>query len=268
MAHLLLPTDFSDTSLTAARFAFAHFGGSRSTATLVHAYLTPSTAHAMFPEMASAAKRQAMAQLLTFQHKCQTHAGSTQLVRKATTMWLPEALDRLAKEKGGDWIIMGAHGVGENKLVGSQAMDVVTNAHLPVIIVPGQWEPEPIKRILLAYDGGPVDAAALKPLLALAKRKKAHIVIAHVRTNDIAFEPNADRVAFAKLLGSALHSFVVVQAAEIAPTIDELARTGHIQLVVSIHRKRGSWKGLLHRSKTKRMALHTSIPLLVLRCVG
>jgi nucleotide-binding universal stress UspA family protein len=38
-----------------------------------------------------------------------------------------------------------------------------------------------------------------------------------------------------------------------------------MQLVAMVHRKRGFLDGLFHTSTAKRMALHTNLPLLVLR---
>ncbi len=265
MAHILLPTDFSNASLKAVQFAFAHFGGARSRYTLVHAYLTPGTDDLLLPGFATMARKQAAKELLAFEKRCRKFTGTAVLARVTTKERLVYALNELKKNKRADLVVMGAHGAGDKDLVGTMATDVVKEAEMPVITVPKAWEPGPITRILLTHDGGPIDQPTLKPLLQLAKRKKAEIVVAHVRQNTYALDKAVPRAQVSRLLAGVPHSFVTVQGTDVASTIDELATKGRIQLVVSVHRKLGFWKGLLHTSKSKRMALHTHVPLMVLR---
>jgi hypothetical protein len=49
MPHILLPTDFSDASLNAVRFAIAHFGGARARFTLVHSFVDPKVDDTLMP---------------------------------------------------------------------------------------------------------------------------------------------------------------------------------------------------------------------------
>lgn len=265
MARIILPTDFSTNALNAARFAFMHFGGARSKGILVHAYATPSTDIAFLPEFIDKARTQAAKDLVRFKRKCTAYAGKATLAKVVTSTWLPAALDEVARTENAQLIIMGAHGAGDSALMGNATNAVVAHAALPTIIVPRQWTPAPIERILFAHDGGPLAKETMEPLVALAKRKKATIIVAHVRTNTYAFDHRADRAAMKKLLGVIPHSFVTAQGEDVARTIDELASDGRIQVVASVHRVRGFWKGLMHRSRAKRMALHTTIPLLVMR---
>jgi len=104
----------------------------------------------------------------------------------------------------------------------------------------------------------------VQPLIELAKRTNAEVVLAHVRDNIPAFDKRADRKHVAELFDGVPHAFVTVQGDEVMKTMDDLARQGRIQLVAVIHRQKGFWEGLFHSSKAKRMALHTTVPMLVL----
>lgn len=264
MPHILLPTDFSDASLNAVRFALHHFGGARSRFTLVHAYLGPST-DGMVLDIPAMVRRQAVKGVRGFERRLKRLGMQTAFAHRVSPEWLPEALNGIADEQGADLVVMGAHGAGGNPLLGNASLEVVQNAQLPVVLVPRTWEPGPIKRIMLAHDGGVLEAAPLAPLRQLARRKKAEVIVAHVRNNSIAMDRAMDRRLIKELLAGVPVSFVTAQGDSVARTIDELATDGRIQLVAAVHRRRGFWSGLLHRSKAKRMALHTHVPLLVLR---
>jgi nucleotide-binding universal stress UspA family protein len=149
-----------------------------------------------------------VAGLRSFERKCKKAFGAATFTRLATPLWLPDALNGMAEKQGADLVIMGAHGGGGNPLFGSVSTDVAVKSKIPVVLVPGAWEPSPIKRIMLAHDGGPMDRHALPPLLRLAKRKKAEVIVAHVRGNIIAFDSGMDRRAFKDLLPGIPVSFV------------------------------------------------------------
>lgn len=265
MPHILIATDFSDASLNAARFAITHFGGARTRFTLVHSFLDPRVDDTLMPDISVIARKQAFKGLRSFERKCMKLGGPASFARVASSAWLPHAITDMAREQGADLVIMGAHGAGENPLFGSVSTAVVVKAKIPVVLVPRSWEPGPIKRIMLAHDGGPMDRAMLAPLQRFAKRKKADVVVTHVRNNSVAMDKGLDRRALKDLLPGTPVSYVTLFGYSVAATIDEVAAEGRVQLVVAVHRERGFWKGLLHRSKAKRMALHTHVPLMVLR---
>lgn len=264
MAHILLPTDFSDTSFKAATFAFDVYGTAGNKYTLVHSFLQPAFDNAMLPRIGDSMRIEAVNDLRRFERKCRKYAGKVLLARKASPFQLTDVLNELVEEKAADLIVMGTQGEGNYGLVGSNTTAVVRGAMAPVITVPSEWVPAPVGRIMLAYDGGSLDRYTLDPLIDVARRANAEVVLAHVRDNIVTFDTRVDRKQVAELLGGIPHKFVTVQGDEVSDTINDLARTGRIQLIAVIHRQRGFWEGLFHASKAKRMALHTTVPLLVL----
>ena len=264
MLHILLPTDFSDTSFKAATFAFDLFGTKQVKYTAVHTYLKPAFDNVMLPRIGDSTRIEAVNGLRRFERKCRKYTGKMVLARKVSPSMLTDELNELTRKKGADLIVMGTQGAGNYGLVGSNTTAVVLGSDAPVITVPSQWVPAPVSRILLAYDGGTLDSSTLKPLIDVAVRSHAEVVLAHVRDNIPAFDKRADRNHVAELFDGVPHNFVTVQGDEVMKTMDDLAKQGRIQLVAVIHRQKGFWEGLFHSSKAKRMALHTTVPLLVL----
>ncbi|HRH68147.1 MAG TPA: universal stress protein [Flavobacteriales bacterium] len=264
MMNIALPTDLSETSFKAATFAFDLYGTAGTKYTLVHAYLKPAFDNALLPRIGNSTQREAVNGLRRFERRCRQYADRAVIAKRTSHFSLVDVLNELDRNKGVDMIVMGTQGAGNYGLVGSNTKAVVLGASAPVITVPSQWAPAPVKRIMLADDGGSLDRFTLEPLVALARRTGAEVVLAHVRENTVSFDKHADRAQVAELLSGIRHSFVTVQGDEVSREIDGLARQGGVQLVAVIHRQRGFWEAMFHGSKAKRMALHTTVPLLVL----
>ncbi len=262
MHHVLIPTDGSDTAFNAARFAITLFGTDHTRYTLVHAYLKPAYRNALLPRMDTG--REAANKLRRFERRCRKHADGVMLARRTSPSPLADVLNGLVAKGRGELIVMGTQGEGNYGLVGRNTTAVVLGSQVPVIAVPAQWRPTPVKRILLASDGGPLSKASLVPLIDIARRTGAEVVVAHVRDNAVTFDERSDRRVLGALLAGIRHSFVTVIGSDVTRTLDELAQQGRVQLVALVHRRRNFWQRLFTSSKARRMALHTTTPVLVL----
>jgi len=264
MKHVLLPTDFSRTALNAAKFAFDLFGIQGNKFTLVHTYLKPVFDNPLLPGLGKIPEREALNGLRRFERTCRQYAGKVVLAKKTSYGRLTDVLDRIDLDKGADFIVIGTQGEGNYGRVGSNTTDVVLGATVPVITVPSEWRPAPVQRIMFAYDGEALDRSTLTPLIELARNRNAEVVLAHVRylLPDAKDRAAKDRVD--ELFADVKHSFVTVQGSDMSSTLDQLATSGKIQLVAVVHRQVGFWKGLFHSSKAKKMALHATLPLMVL----
>ena len=264
MTHVLLPTDFSNTALNAAKFAFDLFGTQGNKFTLVHTYLKPVFDNALLPGLGKIPEREALNGLRRFERNCRHYAGKVVLAKKTSNRRLTDVLNEIHRSKGADLIVIGTQGEGNYGRVGTNTTAVVTGATAPVISVPSEWRPVPVQRIMFAYDGETLDRSTLTPMIELARNKNAEIVLAHVRYLMPGAKDRAAKDRMEDLFSDVKHSFVTVQGSDMTRTIDELATSGKIQLVAVVHRQVGFWKGLFHSSKAKKMALHATLPLMVL----
>lgn len=265
MIHILLPTDFSDTALKAAHFAMELYGARNVRYTLVNSTPIQATADPLLPDITRLMEQRSRSGLRQAERRLRKRMGHVYLAKVSTYAPLPEALNTLAQRKNADLIVMGTQGKSSNRLFGSNAATVVKQAQLPVITVPMHWEPEPIQRILLPLDGEAIDPATFRPLIDLARRCGAEVMVAHIRTNAVAFAKGLDHAAIREALKGINHRYITVHGADVVGTVNELAAGGRIQLVAMVQRKRSFLGGLFRKSSTRQMALHTKLPLLVLR---
>ena len=264
MATILLPTDFSNAALNAAKFAIDLFGTAGNKFILVHSYLMPSFDNALLAGLGDIPRREATNRMRRVERVLRQYATNVSIGRTVSRVALVKLLNELDESKGVDLVVMGTQGEGNYGTVGNNARSAVSDCTAPVITVPAQWKAEPVERIMLAYDGKELDRFTLSPLLELVKRLNAEIVITHVRYTVPGLELIADRKKVEEVFTGVKHSFLTVQGNDVIQTIDELATEGRIQLVAVVHRQMGFWKRLFHGSTAKRMTLHTSLPMLVL----
>jgi nucleotide-binding universal stress UspA family protein len=265
MVHILLPTDFSAAAFNAIQFAIDLYGTRNVRYTLVNTYLQQAFDHALLPDLSVGMRHASEKGLRAVERKCRKYATGISVAKYSTAEHLPAALNHLCTKKRADLIVMGTQGEGNYGFVGSNTKAVVLGSTAPVITVPSFWTARPISRILLAHDGNDIDRGTLEPLERLALRANSHVVVTHVRDNIATFEKPMDRKTMTAALGRIPHSFLTVQGDAVVSTLNDLASKDKAQLVAMVHRQRGFWQKLFHTSKTKNMAMHTELPVLVLR---
>lgn len=157
----------------------------------------------------------------------------------------------------------GASGLKE-VLLGSNTADVIKRGSLPVLAVPEDATFRNPERIMLADDGGPLDKAEIKALLDIALRSKAEVMIVRV-TDPEHLEKNGEPSAYVPLLGDIPYSHHFISGDKVNNALHDLAEEVNADMVVLLHRQRGIFENLFHRSTTTKLAMHTHIPMLVLQ---
>ena len=165
-----------------------------------------------------------------------------------------------------DLVILSAQ--GENKtfkrIFGSVSTEIALNATKPVIIVPEDYKYKAIKKILVACEDSLTDKLILPELVKFANLYGADIIAVHVEKkaskfntedlmNNIKNQSPAGNVDVKVLVGD-----------EVTNTIRDFAKEENIDLICFGRRERGFFYDLFHPSFTKKMAILTDIPLLII----
>ncbi len=261
MKHILLPTDFSEASNKAGEFAIRLFGTDDARYTLLNVYLKLAYRNTLVPGGHDTV-RASRNGLRRVERRLRRQAGKVRIALRSTFSALANAIGEVDAEKPVDVVVMGTQGEGNYGLVGRNTATAVTSASLPVIAVPAQWVPRPVDRILFADDGEANTAESLAPLLWIAKHAGAHVQVLNVGAKEV--DP-AMRASLKAILKDVPHAFTSVGDGEVAKVLEQLTADGGVDLVAVVRRKRSFWHRLFHGSTSRRMALHTHVPLLVLR---
>ncbi len=187
---ILVPTDFSEGSKHAYKFARAlaqKFGG---TVDFVHIipmlkYLNESIGKLgipldmdkdIYPKILADAKKRIKDEL-----EINVPAELRGTTKVSINRKPSDAIVDFASENGYDMVVMGARGSHNNSLFkGSTAEKVIRNSKVPVLTVQGDLPPNGVNRVLVPSDYSDLSVESLKYALCMATSLEAEITILHV----------------------------------------------------------------------------------------
>jgi len=266
MAHLLLPTDFSDGSLKACAYALDLFGTAGNTFTLAHAYIDPMPGYAALVDMSSVQYAASVEGLSVFTERFRKLKGGADAVVGTVAQFgpLPAVVDSICEDKAVDVVVMGTQGATGGNLFGSSAGAVARSSQTPVLIVPAGARFTGLRHVLLADDHVRVEPFAMRLLVQLASKAGAAVTIAHVLRNASEVPDPKILADYDETFAAVPHTFIAAEGEDVALALSQVAERDNMDLVVVLHRHTGFLESLFHGSVAKHLAMHTRIPLLVL----
>ncbi len=269
MAHVLLPTDLSANALNAACYAVRLFGTEGNQYTLLHVLAPTLSMEAADVGTDLLLAQSAKEGLADFAARLTTAlAGMKPTVATAIEHgMLAQVVHHFVNGYGpAELVVMGTQGASglQEVLIGSNTADVIKHGGLPVLAVPHACTYKAPKRILLAEDAGPVDKATLRPLLEIARSAHAEVAIVRVVKDGAPTEHGTGDDTYDLLMGAIPHTHAYLRGDAVDQALNDLADQGDTDLLVVIHRHRGLFEGLFHRSTSARLVMHSHVPLLVL----
>ena len=266
MTRILIPTDVSEGSRKAVLFALDAYGIAETEFIFL---LTIGDAPKMglFPEFNNHMKRLAQEELdeLTTEIRA-LHPGETMHISTAVgTGSVFSAIQEYVEAHPVDMLVMGTRGEGGALQWGSNAEVVARNSTGPVIVVPPDWKAGAIKQILYADDQREIrDPKALAPLAQLAKRYGACVEFLHVMEEGHETEPVPVLPPFPKVFADIACTSSSAASGDVTVGLMRSLDSGDYGMLAVLHRRLGWIDGLFHRSVAKRMALNTTVPMLVM----
>jgi len=276
MKNILVPTDFSNTAKCAffyARKLAEQLGGARIK--LVHVFMpaVESEYPNFVPPVSEFLKvRQEMLDEFV-DETCRDEALDPDagiVIDKELLVGFPA--DEISRVSGDyDLIVMGTTGDSDllNKLFGSVSSAVCRRADCPVILIPREMDFTGFDHILYASNYESITEEALESILDFNRRFRACIHFVHVHNEEDKDYDKSKEEIFEELFaeGDPDFSFEIaeVDGKTVAEGLNTYAEKHDIDLVVMVNQHRGFWENIFHKSQTKRMALTSRIPLMVLQ---
>lgn len=266
MAHILLPTDFSDPTLEAAVFAVDLFGADGNRFTLLHAFAPIALADQAVPVDIVGLQQGVEEALVAFERKLGLRCDlrKADLRRVALIGDLSVAVDTYATDERADIIMMASSATAHGTFFGSSTTGVMRSAHVPVLEIPVGITSQSFKRILFADDRSPVRPEALILLADIAARCQAEIIIAYVATGRPLDRLVDNTSLYQQCFARSRTRTIVVANENVEGALIDLAERERADLIAVLHRHTGFWKGMFHSSTTVKLAKHSKIPLLAL----
>ena len=257
MKNVIIPVDFSETSLNAARYAAQMLSGkSDASIILYHMY-----SHDDEFEMAGTYLDSLKNELLAKGDKtieCIREKGDD----------LIDCLERLSYQKIATLIVMGIKGKSSLKqaLIGSNTLKIATRDVCPVLIVPSEASFNGIKNVALASDFKDVENVTpvtyINAVLDFFK-PRLHIVNVnseiHVALNE---ELKNEREWLRTQFSNYNPEFYFITTFDFHDTIEQFVQDRNIDILINVPRNHGFYHSVFKANTTKKLAFHSSIPVL------
>ncbi|HEX6431243.1 MAG TPA: universal stress protein [Niastella sp.] len=273
MKKLLVPTDFSDTSKNAARFAVqmaADIQNAKIILIHVSDKITGGSDGSPLTEddddrriILTQALSQMRDELLAV-----AQAPIEFVTEKGSS--LVETLSRYVRHQAIDMVIMGITGATrlEQILMGSNTLEMAKASVCPVLIVPPDAKYRKIKNVVLASDFKEVDTTIpIAPLKATLDLFKPALHIVNVDSEhyvELTDEFKAERAKLETMLKNYSPEFYFIRQYDFFDAISQFVEDKHIDVIVIVPKDRSFVSGLFKTSHTKKLAYHSHIPIIAI----
>jgi nucleotide-binding universal stress UspA family protein len=263
MNKLLIPVDFSATSLNALIYATKLFAGSDLEITLLHTYDVSSSAAFRMKSIDRFMEDDAEREMEALVRKMEKEAPDIALKTKIVKREAIPTITSLGDTGTYDLIVMGTKGASGLKEVfmGSVAGGVISKTEAPVLVVPAGYTYQPLREIAFAISDMPFsEDSVVAPLRKLAKMHAAKVNVLHV-SDDQESDLSEVMKSIDDLNPSLTYAF---GTGDINQHLQDYLREEDAGLLCLVRRNKGFFNRLFGGSVTLQQTFSSSVPLLIL----
>lgn len=275
MTRILLPTDFSDNSFEAIKYALLVYKDVECTFYLLHTY-TPVVYDNGY-QMGSSGQiglgnvmhESSMAQLAKLKNRLESDFNNdkhTIVVHSAFNTLLGEISDMVEAENI-DVIVMGTKGAtgAQEILFGTYTVHVIKKAKCPVILVPPTFNCEVPKKILFPTDYDiNYKREKFVQLLEIVRHHQSRIHVMHVRAGYDLNSTQKTRKTQLEELFDHKALFHEVPDSGIIAAVNEFQVKTNVDLLVMVRNKHTFIERLFIEPIIKKIGFHVKVPFMVL----
>ncbi|MEO6611492.1 MAG: universal stress protein [Chitinophagaceae bacterium] len=258
MQTVIVPVDFSETSLHAARYATQLLNGHEGVNMILH--------HVYDKASQATEATQKLEDLKT----SLLEKGNVKTEILAEEGDFIAELEKLARHRGVDLIIMGITGrsaIGQT-FIGSNTLKMVDRKVCPVLIVPPDSQYQEVKNVLLTSDFKNVMSST--PSVPIKKILKTFSPSFHIMNVDsehyvaLTEAYQAERDKLKDMFSDFNPEFYFLGLQDVDEAISQFAKDKKIDLIIVVHKEQTIFSRLFVKSHTKQLIYHSSVPVLAL----
>jgi len=274
MKKFLVPTDFSDTSKNAARFAVQAVANEKDATIILynlHDVVAAGSDGSLLTEtendriiVLTEALNNLKDELLTL-----SPSAKIEIVLEGGSS-LVDSLDRYVRHHGIDLVLMGITGATrlEQIFMGSNTLNLVDKGICPVMIIPPDATYHPIRNIALASDLKEVETttpiAAIKGVLKIFNASLHVVNVDSEHYVDITDEYKAERAKLEKMFAGYNPEFYFIRQYDFQEAISQFSIDRAIDAIIIVPKRNSFLSGLFKTSHTKKLAYHSHIPIVAI----
>lgn len=254
--HILIPTDFSDGARQAINFALKSFPKAKFT--LIHTINPHQSGSTMIVDINKELLDSTRPEMNKLVEEIKSENSSLDIKGYVEIGLFTQTLNEIIKEYDVDLVVLGTKGASglQEILIGSNAATAIKNVIKPLIIVPKNAKSQPAKSILLTSDFNTKNESVVLNFVDEhfnAETELLHVKMPNEKIDDSLAQKSQD-------LGPKVS---IVEADNTEDAILKHAHDNDYEMIILTPKDRGIIRNLFHHSVTKKLSMHSDIPLLI-----
>lgn len=257
MHRVIIPVDFSETALSAARYAANMLAGKKDTLAILYHHYEHEDDRDVVKSFMETLKKDLIAR---------GDASVEYDIEMGGT--LIDNLEKKANSREATLIAMGITGKSamQQALIGSNTLRMVDRKVCPVLIIPTSAVYSPIKNVAFASDFNNVmGSTPVKMINDVLEMFSPHLHIVNVNSgpaNEEDAEIKAAKNEFSQMFQSYSPDFYFLADENFQHAIDQFVKEHSIDLLLTIPRHQMNDNSVFKASHTRKLAYHSHIPIL------
>ena len=259
MNTVIVPVDFSETSINAANYAAqlltGHYG---VTMVLYHSYSKASEA-----EGATESLEKLKANLV------KEYIVKMEVLAHEESDFV-DGLEKAARHRKADMVVMGITGKSAiaQVLFGSNTLKMAERKVCPVIIVPENATFSPIKNVMLTSDFkstlNTTPSVPIKDFLNVFKPQLHIVNVDNEHYISLTENYEAEKQELKQMFAEYNPEFYFMRLFDVDEAINLFAESRNIDLIIAIQKNRSFIGKLLNGSRTKTLTYHSKMPIMIM----
>ena len=272
MIKMIVPTDFSDTATNALVYAHNLSQPINGMIKVVHVY-RPEVVQidniAIVDKEVEELKKKQLEEFVSKINRSWIGASSgyTPMESEFKVGFVADEVYKICTEPfNRNLIVVGSTGTTDNlkKFFGSVSLQLIKRSPSPVLVIPPKTTYNGIDNILYAVASIEKDMQSSPAILDFADMMGATVHLVHVNTKNEVY-PSQTLLDRCKNLNPKVEVvYQEIDSTDVISTIDDYVIDNKIDMVSLTTFDRGFLSDLFHKSVTRKMAIHTDIPLLII----
>jgi len=277
MLSVLLPTDFSENSMNAVKYALEFFKYEKTTFYFMHAYQNEFYDHDelvsrhVFDDILDNVREQSRSKLENLLKTVETFAPNPRYSYHTISAYntLVEEANSVADTKDIDLIVMGTKGKSDqrNVVFGSQTFQVLKYVKCPVLAIPSNYTNTQPKRILFPTNFlMPYKRRELKLLANLASPYRSIIDVLYVsKSHKLSIRQEDNKAFILDGLRDNEVNFHQEYSKKVADMIKQYINDQSVDLITLVNTQHSFLEDMLFPSTIDKVSLGLEIPLLAMQ---
>ncbi len=265
MIRILVPVDFSKTSLNALTYAIRLFEDSSHEFTILHTYgVMSSSAFTMKIEsIKRIMKQDAEEEMDNLIKRIQEEEPNISINSKLINSSASSTIISLGDSGEYDFIVMGTKGASGLKevFIGSVTGSVISRTKAAVVVVPDNYVYQPLDEIVFGMSDDLIsNGMVVKPLRSMVWAHACKIKILHIGDD---YKPELEEL-IAPIKDLSPSVTYVPSYGNINQSLNKYLKENNACMLCLVRSKRGIFNRIFSESVTLNQTFHTTVPLLIL----